>query len=62
MTTRANRLGGTLGQRLFMINAVMFVLLLCVLSAIWLMMGKVIDDAEMVGRNNVVQLQRIADA
>jgi len=45
-----------------MINAVMFVLLLCVLSAIWLMMGKVIDDAEMVGRNNVVQLQRIADA
>jgi methyl-accepting chemotaxis protein len=44
-----------------MINAAMFVLLISVISAIWLMMGTVIEDAEMVGRNNVAQLQRIAD-
>ena len=53
--------GGTLGQRLLAINAVMFVLLGAFMITIWIMMGRLSDDAEVVRSVNVPQLQRIAD-
>ena len=51
----------TLGQRLLVINGVMFVLLAAVAVAIWFMMSQISRDAESVRTSNVPQLQRIAE-
>ena len=51
----------TLGQRLLLINGVMFVLLAAVAVAIWLMMSRISDDADSVRTVNVPQLQRISE-
>ena len=51
----------TLGQRLLLINGVMFVLLAAVAVAIWFMMSRISDDAESIRTANVPQLQRISE-
>ncbi|HRM82982.1 MAG TPA: methyl-accepting chemotaxis protein, partial [Acidovorax temperans] len=51
----------TLGQRLLVINGVMFVLLAAVAVAIWFMMSRISDDADSVRTVNVPQLQRISE-
>lgn len=51
----------TLGQRLLLINGVMFVLLAAVAVAIWFMMSRISDDADSVRTVNVPQLQRISE-
>ncbi|WP_304503485.1 methyl-accepting chemotaxis protein [Acidovorax sp. IB03] len=51
----------TMGQRLLLINGVMFVLLAAVAVAIWFMMSRISDDADSVRTVNVPQLQRISE-
>lgn len=51
----------TLSRRLIAINTAMFLLLGAVMIAIWIMMGTLSEDAEVVRSNNVPQLQRIAE-
>ena len=51
----------TMGQRLLVINGVMFVLLAAVAVAIWFMMSRISDDADSVRTVNVPQLQRISE-
>ena len=51
----------TMGQRLLVINGVMFVLLAAVAVAIWFMMSRISDDADSVRTANVPQLQRISE-
>lgn len=51
----------TLSRRLIVINTAMFLLLGAVMIAIWIMMGTLSEDAEVVRSNNVPQLQRIAE-
>ncbi len=50
-----------MGQRLLVINGVMFVLLAAVAVAIWFMMSRISDDADSVRTVNVPQLQRISE-
>ncbi|MBJ2164983.1 MCP four helix bundle domain-containing protein [Acidovorax sp. IB03] len=50
-----------MGQRLLLINGVMFVLLAAVAVAIWFMMSRISDDADSVRTVNVPQLQRISE-
>ncbi len=50
----------TLARRLMLINGVILLLLGGVAVAIWIMMGQVSEDAEVVRSRNVPQLQRIA--
>ena len=51
----------TLGQRLLLINGVMFVLFAAVAVAIRFMMSRISDDADSVRTVNVPQLQRISE-
>ncbi|WP_353367469.1 methyl-accepting chemotaxis protein, partial [Acidovorax sp. FG27] len=50
----------TLARRLTAINIALLLLLAAMTVAIWLMMGRLISDAEIVRSSNVPQLQRIA--
>ncbi|GKT01895.1 MCP four helix bundle domain-containing protein [Acidovorax sp. SUPP3434] len=50
----------TLARRLMLINGAILLLLGAVAVAIWIMMGQISEDAEVVRSRNVPQLQRIA--
>ncbi|WP_311223023.1 MULTISPECIES: methyl-accepting chemotaxis protein [unclassified Acidovorax] len=50
----------TLARRLNTINLALLLLLAAMAASIWLMMGRLISDAELVRSYNVPQLQRIA--
>jgi methyl-accepting chemotaxis protein len=56
MSTRTS-----LAKRLFLINSTLVGLLIIVSLTVWFMMGKVIDQADRIGKNNVPQLELIAD-
>jgi methyl-accepting chemotaxis protein len=50
-----------LGQRLLLINTALVVLLLAVAAVVWVMMGRVSDEADQINHVNVPQLQVIAE-